>query len=157
MDSALILIFIMTSMINNYMTVLEVARLAKVSSEVVRYYSRLGLIKPTRNRTNGYKLYSSKDVSKIIFIRQAKCLGCSLNEIKNILSHAIAGKAPCPVVGQIIEKRLSENNKRILSVLKFQEKMEKTVQIWKSMPNGIPNNENICAFIESLTVDEITN
>ena len=36
----------------------EVAKLAGVSTDVVRYYSRIGLINPTRNPDNGYRIYT---------------------------------------------------------------------------------------------------
>jgi len=135
------------------MTVSDVTKLADVTPEVVRYYSRIGLVKPTKNLKNGYKLYSSKDVSRIIFIRKAKSLGYTLKEIDNILSHATSGKSPCPIVRKIIESRLDANRQRLNAMISLQSTMEKAVQQWKHLADGIPNRDSVCVLIESFSHD----
>jgi MerR family Zn(II)-responsive transcriptional regulator of zntA len=46
----------------------EVAKLAEVSADVVRYYSRTGLLNPTRNPDNGYRIYTPRDVNRVRFV-----------------------------------------------------------------------------------------
>lgn len=133
------------------MTVHEVSELADVTPEVVRYYTRIELIKPQKNRKNGYKLYDKNDVYKIIFIRKAKGLGYTLKEIKKILSHSKAGTSPCPMVRRIIEKRINENRQRLDDMLALQKRMEAAMEQWKGMPDGIPDGNSVCVLIESFT------
>lgn len=131
------------------MAVREVAILASVVPEIVRYYSRIGLIKPQKNRKNGYKLYDRHDVSKIIFIRKAKHLGFTLNEIKKILSHTTAGTSPCPMVREIIQSRIHENRQRLDDIVTLQKRMEMAIEQWKNLPDGIPDGDSVCVLIES--------
>ena len=133
------------------MTVREIATLANVVPEVVRYYSRISLIKPKKNRNNGYNLYNDNDVSRIIFIRKAKSLGFTLKEIKKILSHAMSSTSPCPMVRRIIENRVEENRQRLDDMLALQVRMEKAVQHWKGLPDGMPDGHSVCVLIESFT------
>ena len=133
------------------MTVREVAEQANVDPEVVRYYSRVGLIKPQKSRKNGYKLYDKEDVTKLIFIRRAKRLGYTLKEIKKILSHSNTGTSPCPMVRRIIESRIGDNRQRLDDMLALQARMEKAVEQWKHMPDGIPDGDSVCVLIESFT------
>jgi len=139
------------TMTKKTMTVRDVAKLSSVTSEAVRYYSRIGLVKPIRNSRNGYKLYNSKDISRIIFIRKAKSLGYTLKEIKNILIHATSGKSPCPMVRKIIESRLNENRKRLNTMMGLQTTMERAVQQWKHLSDGIPTSDSVCVLIESFS------
>lgn len=133
------------------MTVREVSEQANVVPEVVRYYSRIGLIKPQKNRKNGYKLYDQEDVARLVFIRKAKQLGYTLKEIKKILAHSTTGTSPCPMVRRIIENRIDENRRRLDDMLALQIRMEKAVEQWKHMPDGIPDGDSVCVLIESFT------
>lgn len=65
------------------MFVNEVAKSAEVSADAVRYYSRIGLLSPTRNPENSYREYTHQDVSRVRFIRKAKWLGFTLKDITN--------------------------------------------------------------------------
>ena len=138
-------------MVKKSMTVRAVSKSASVTPEVVRYYTRIGLIKPQKNRKNGYKLYDQNDIYKIIFIRKAKSLGYTLKEIKKILSHSTTGTSPCPMVRRIIERRITENRQRLNAMLALQTRMETAVKQWKDLPDGIPDGNSVCVLIESFT------
>ena len=131
------------------MTVREVAALAQVAPDIVRYYSRIGLLKPQRNRRNRYKLYDASDVARLVFIRKAKHLGYTLKEIKKILSHSTTGTSPCPLVRKIIENRIEENRQRLNDMLALQMRMETAIEQWKYLPDGIPDGNSVCVLIES--------
>jgi DNA-binding transcriptional MerR regulator len=63
------------------MTVIELAKLVGVTPDVIRYYARIGLLKPKRNPANNYKQFSPADVKHVQFIRRAQRLGFALVEI----------------------------------------------------------------------------
>lgn len=131
------------------MTVNEVAKKAEVAPDTVRYYSRLGLLKPDRNPDNGYKLFHQSDISRLRFIRQAQTLGFTLKEITEILGDAEAGSSPCPKVRDIIVRHIEENRRKIQELQALQERMEKALEKWKSMPDGAPDGKHVCHLIES--------
>lgn len=68
---------------------LTIGRLAKkvgVTVDTVRFYERCGLIaEPARTKAN-YRIYPEADVERLHFIVQAKKLGFTLHEIKEILT-----------------------------------------------------------------------
>jgi|GEM_PF-4174707 len=70
------------------LTVHQLADRADTTSHAVRYYTRIGLLKPDRHPGNGYKLFAYDDVNRLRFIRQAKTLGFTLNEIAEVLHDA---------------------------------------------------------------------
>ncbi|OGV54750.1 MAG: MerR family transcriptional regulator [Lentisphaerae bacterium GWF2_44_16] len=63
----------------------KLAKLAKISTRTLRYYDEIKLLSPNRVGSNGYRIYSQKEVAllqQILFYRE---LDVPLNEIKNII------------------------------------------------------------------------
>jgi len=67
------------------MNIGTLARLAEVSVDTIRYYEKLALIPPARRGDSGYRLYADEDVQRLCFIRRAKALGFTLEEIAGLL------------------------------------------------------------------------
>lgn len=132
------------------LTVNELATRSDAPAHVVRYYVRIGLIQPAGQQANGYRLFSLQDASRLRFIRMAKHLGFTLNEIKQITSHADLGESPCDDVREIIQHRIQENRAKIEEMVKLQTRMELALEQWKSMPNGMPDGDSVCQLIESI-------
>ena len=66
-------------------TIGQLARQADVGIETVRFYERRGLIEDPPRRSSGYRQYPPDTVERLRFIRRAKELGFSLNEIGDLL------------------------------------------------------------------------
>ena len=67
---------------------LTIGRLAKqvgIGIETVRFYERKGLIEPPPRTDSNYRIYPEEEVSRLRFIKKAKNLGFTLNEIKELL------------------------------------------------------------------------
>mgnify|MGYP000530430913 CR=1 FL=1 len=67
-------------------TVQKLAKLAGISSRTLRYYDEIGILKPARISSSGYRIYGKAEVDllqQILFYRE---LGVSLDEIKKIIS-----------------------------------------------------------------------
>jgi len=132
------------------MTATILAKQSDVSLYTVRHYTRIGLLKPSRNSSNNYKVYQPSDATRLHFIQAAKSLGFSLTEIKEILSEAKHGNSPCPMVREIIERHIEENRRKIKEMQKLQKKMESALTDWKQMDNSMPNGDSVCHLIESV-------
>lgn len=132
---------------------LTVNRLAKESGvplDTIRYYTRIGLLRPARNPQNGYKVYQPSDAVRVRFIRAAKDLGFTLAEITEILDEAKHGNSPCPMVREIIVRHIEENRRRIKEMQKMQKKMENALKDWETLQDSMPNGTSVCHLIESV-------
>jgi DNA-binding transcriptional MerR regulator len=136
------------------LTVNELAQKSAAPPHVVRYYARIGLIEPSGQQANGYRLFRPRDVARLRFIRMAKHLGFTLNEIKKIIGHADKGESPCEDVRKIIEHRIEENRVKIEEMMVLQSRMEQALEKWKTMPNGVPDCDSVCHLIESAEGNE---
>ena len=68
------------------MNIGEAAKISGVNAKLIRHYESIGLI-PKAGRTNsGYRTYSEKDVHILSFVRRARNLGFSMQEIKKLVS-----------------------------------------------------------------------
>ena len=132
------------------MTVTQVARQANVSPHTVRYYTRIGLLQPARRRDNGYKEFSTGELHRLKFIRRAQRLGFTLAEIEEILRRAARHESPCPLVRQIVAKRIQENRAVLNEVSALVSRMERAAAVWATMKDGAPDGHAVCALIESL-------
>lgn len=131
------------------MTVGEIGRRSGIRVHVVRYYTRIGLLKPSRNPRNRYKQYEDSDLSRLRFIRQAKSLGYTLGEIVRIFRESSVGTSPCPMVRQIIQSRIGENGRRLNELRALQKRMEHALTEWSKLPDGVPDGHTVCYLIES--------
>lgn len=134
-------------------TVNELATRASAPAHVVRYYARIGLLKPRGHQENGYRLFGKQDAQRLRFIRLAKRLGFTLGEIRQITEHADHGESPCGDVRKIIQQRIRENRAKIDAMLNLQNRMESALEVWESMPDGMPDGHHVCHLIESFETE----
>ena len=67
-------------------TIGEVAERSGFSASSLRYYEGIGLVEPTTRTDAGYRLYDDGTLDRLSFIARAKELGCSLEEITDLVS-----------------------------------------------------------------------
>lgn len=138
------------------LTVTELANRSGATPHAVRYYTRLGLLRPERNPDNGYRMYKHAEVSWLRFIRQAKRLGYTLNEIREIMHDSDRSESPCPRVREILTRRIGETRRELEELLALQTRMEQALELWRDMPDGIPDGHSVCHLIESFDENNST-
>lgn len=69
---------------NGYL-VKEFAELTRVTVRTLHYYDQIGLLKPSFERPNGYRVYTDADLLKLQQIVTLKFMGFSLDEIRRLL------------------------------------------------------------------------
>ena len=67
------------------MNIGTVAARCGVPPKSIRYYESIGLIDPAERRPNGYRSYSQHDMQTLAFIRRARSLGFSVEEVRDLL------------------------------------------------------------------------
>jgi len=67
------------------MNIGTVAERSGVPAKSIRYYESIGLIRPAERRDNGYRSYSLTDMQTLAFIKRARHLGFSVEEVRDLL------------------------------------------------------------------------
>lgn len=70
-------------------SILQLARLAGISTRTLRYYDQLGLLKPARISGGGYRIYNSASVDRLLLILLYRELDFNLEAIKNLLNQPL--------------------------------------------------------------------
>ena len=81
----------------------ELAKLATVNIETVRFYERKGLIKQPVKPQSGYRQYTVEALERILFIKRSQKLGFTLEEISTLLSME---SAKCDEVQALAKSKL---------------------------------------------------
>ena len=68
-------------------TVQKLGELAGVSTRTLRYYDEIGILKPARKNTSGYRIYGTVEVDKLQQILFYRELGLDLESIKQIINN----------------------------------------------------------------------
>ena len=109
----------------------EIARLAGIKSETLRFYEKAGLMPKARRTPSGYRAYSQEAVTRLHFIRKAQALGFSLDQVKRILRLRQSGSLPCNYVIQLAEQRLKEAGQELRRLEQFRAALDRYVRHWK--------------------------
>lgn len=88
------------------------ARAAGIATSAVRYYERVGLVRPEARTAGNYRVYGTAALERLRFIRAAQANGFSLDDIAALLAFRDGRTAPCREVQTLIEGRLAELERR---------------------------------------------
>ena len=86
----------------------DLSQITGVSPQTIRYYERIGVLPHARRADNGYRSYTDEDVERLRFIRRARRLGFSLDNITEILAFREQNIPPCEYVQELIQAKITE-------------------------------------------------
>ncbi|MGH2349272.1 MAG: heavy metal-responsive transcriptional regulator [bacterium] len=90
------------------LTIGRLGRRAGIEPKTLRYYDRVGLVRPSRRTPTGYRVYDDDALERLDFVRRAKALGMSLADIRRLLAFRDDGAAPCTHVQELVARNLEE-------------------------------------------------
>jgi MerR family mercuric resistance operon transcriptional regulator len=112
----------------NGLTIGQVAKLAGVGIETIRFYEREGVIRKASRRESGYREFPSSVVSEIRFIKRAQELGFSLKEITELLKIRVNPKQNCSPVKQKAEAKILEIQRKVRDLKRMQHVLEEVTR-----------------------------
>ncbi|PKM83233.1 MAG: MerR family transcriptional regulator [Firmicutes bacterium HGW-Firmicutes-14] len=68
-------------------TVQKLSKMAGISSRTIRYYDEIGILKPARISSSGYRIYGQKEVDRLQQILFYRELGLNLENIREIVTN----------------------------------------------------------------------
>lgn len=105
------------------MTIGALARRLNVSTSMLRFYEREGLLRPERRTASGYRLYPQGAEKTLLFIRRAQRLGFSLSDIKLLLKGDGHREGKDDVM-DLAEQRFLDIERRLTEMLVLRHELE---------------------------------
>lgn len=107
------------------LTIGEVSEKTGLPVKRIHYYERRGLVEPASRSEAGYRLYTEEEVAKLEFVKRAKLLGLTLEEIVELVSAAEGCNEGqiFPRIEEVLEEKLLETERKMAELAAFRENL----------------------------------
>ncbi len=127
------------------LTISHLARETGTKVETIRFYEKSGLLpEPARTESN-YRAYENTHLQRLHFIRKARDLGFSLDQIRAMLALADDRTRPCEAVDEIARVHREEVIRKIADLTALKKELDR--MITQCSHGAIAD----CRIIESLS------
>ncbi len=132
------------------MTVGAAAAATGVSAKAVRLWESKGLLPAAARTEAGYRLFTEDDLDVLRFIRQAKALGLTLPEIKDIIDLQRDGATPCGRVTELLDTHIAEIDRTLADLRALRRSL---TSVRRQAREGQRRGEHavVCRIIENHT------
>ncbi|WP_129595804.1 MerR family DNA-binding transcriptional regulator [Anaerophilus nitritogenes] len=110
----------------------ELSTLFNISTDTLRYYDKIGLLKPDYDQKNGYRYYSIRNffkLSRILFLKQ---LDISLDDIKKYMNHKNTTN-----LLKLLKKKEEQIDKKINHLTNLKKKINSKIELFNSIGEDI--------------------
>jgi MerR family mercuric resistance operon transcriptional regulator len=124
----------------------ELSRLTGVHIETIRYYERIKMLQAPPRTEGGHRVYGPTETRVLAFIRRARELGFSLDEIRALRDLGGPGNASCADVRKVATRHLDDIRAKIGDLKKLERLLAKTIA--RCSGNRVPD----CPVLDILDV-----
>ena len=122
----------------------NVAKRVGISVDTVRFYEKKGLLPLAPRRESGYRDYPEDTVRRLRFIRNAREIGFTLDEIQGLLSLGSDGDSACWEAQKLASEKLSEVREKIRRLRSMEEALVSLVDSCDA------SDESLCPILDLL-------
>lgn len=116
----------------------ELSRRTGCNIETIRYYERIGLL-PKPARSGSYRSFGTADVQRLRFVRRARELGFTLDEIRALLTLAATPAESCEPARDLAAAHLTQVKAKIADLRRMERVLSEAVRACDSGPgSGCP-------------------
>lgn len=123
----------------------ELAGLAGVNTETLRYYERRGLLDEPPRTSGGYRDYPGSAVDLLRFIRRAQELGFTLDEVEELLQLDGGGPDSCDAARTLASSRQADLEARIADLQRMRDSLSDLVATC-----DLPRADRSCALLAAI-------
>jgi DNA-binding transcriptional MerR regulator len=119
----------------------ELARLAGVSTDTLRYYERRRLLPSAPRSASGYRLFPPEALARVRLIRAALSIGFSVEELAAIFCERDRGGAPCKRVRALAAEKLAALEAQLRHLRSWRRELRTTLAEWDRLLRKTPQGQ----------------
>jgi Cu(I)-responsive transcriptional regulator len=104
------------------------ARRTDTKVQTIRYYEQIGLLSAPARTAGNQRVYRDADVERLAFIRHARALGFSLDDVRALLRLSDEPDRPCDQVDALARDHLADVEARIASLTALKAELERMIE-----------------------------
>lgn len=129
------------------LTIGQLAETVDIPASTVRYYERIGLLAAEDRSQGNYRLYGPASLRRLGFIRAARSIGFTLDNIRLLVGSQNGRQPSCRDVQRLIAARLTQIDKQITNLRQVQKVLKASAAKCRKTERA-----RCCHVIESLEV-----
>jgi DNA-binding transcriptional MerR regulator len=99
--------------------------------ETIRYYEKIGLLPVPKRTAGNYRSYAAEHLQRLGFIRRARELGFTIEDVRELLKLAAHGERPCEQVDQFVARHLETTERKIQALTRLRRELRDTLDSCK--------------------------
>ena len=105
----------------------ELAVATGTKVETVRFYEKAGLLPLPDRTSSNYRSYGREHLQRLSFVRRARDLGFSLDDVRELLALADERDQPCGAVDHIASGHLAEVERKIADLELMRDELRRVI------------------------------
>lgn len=122
----------------------ELAAATATKTETIRYYEKIGLLPPPARTSGNYRTYGADHLARLSFVRRARDLGFSLEDVRELLALSDDRGQSCEAVDKLARRHVRSIGRKIADLTALQRELARMI---RSCTSGTVAQ---CKIIESL-------
>lgn len=132
------------------MKISELANATGLTPKTIRFYEDESLLPRAARTSSGYRIYGGEDIARLEFVRKAKRLGLTLEDIKGILRLHDRSEPTCEHVRNLLDEKLAEVDRAIADLQRFRAELSDIRDSAGDIVDCRPEGGLICSIIEDV-------
>lgn len=123
----------------DYFSISQTAKIVNMTTETLRHYDRINLVKPCKvDEWTGYRYYSRQEIVRLNTIQALQCMDLKLSEIKEILAFSDFSK-----IIERLKQAEKSADKKIADLNYAKSKIQRAYAFYESKLNGEKEKRNV--------------
>ena len=97
----------------NSLSIGDLAKATGTKVETIRWYERVGVLAAPARTSGNYRAYGAEHLERLSFVRRARDLGFSLDQVRDLLQLGDDRNKSCEAVDRVAREHLAEVERKI--------------------------------------------